>query len=325
MPIDATSANGKLILMQVAKTKPMSKKFFNDILIFDDNSGKKTAQIALNTIEHTLIPSSVLVEGDGSMATGGMFFDGQKVKAGNSDGFYFMKIGADGKISTMKKHYWERGLQSLLNSNVARGALASKPKIVFHSLEKNGNEYQLIGETFTRSIGKTGVALTALSVLSASQGGGGGIAYMHTLELAAKDFLVMDLGEKGSIKNAVFVPKEKRTFEYQPTIGGGMAQAILAKAYGLFSFSYVTTNAKGENIMIYSNKEKGIDGKYYIGIVPLIKGAKKFNVSKIRFEKKASKGPSGAVKAKPGHILFYELNKKEKVLTMWLRKLDIKS
>lgn len=315
MPLDAVASNGKLVMLQISKEKLMSRKFYNEVILFDDNTGKKTSSFELTTVKHTLIPSGVLIEADGAIAVSGMYFDGEKANGTNSDGFFLMQISPKGAMKQLKKHPWAAGMQNFLDANTNKGILGAKPKVVFHSIARKGDTYQLVGETFTKAVSKGGAAL---SVLAATQGS----VVIPPVSLTIKDFIVIELdANSGNLKNAALIEKEYRNFLFEPTIGGGLALATYLKRYGYFSFSFMEQTAEGQNTIIFYSWGKGGTGPY-IGSVPIIEGARALETTKIKLNKRSVRnGRGGAVQAKAGFVLIYDLDKKARELSIWLEPL----
>jgi len=150
----AESGPGKLVVISMERPGMMSKKIYGKVVCFNGETGDKEWEYELYDGKQTNLPSSFLIEPDGSVATAGMYYDGEKMSGDNSDGIFFLKLDASGKQTAYKSIDWDNGIQEALKATSRKFSIGSKPKVIFHEIIKEGSgNYQVIAETFRKAIG----------------------------------------------------------------------------------------------------------------------------------------------------------------------------
>lgn len=316
--VTGESSNGRLCVLQLSKESRLSKKGFNDLLVFDDKTGNLIGKADLTTAEHNLLPSTILVENDGSIVLGGMYFDGEKVRPKGSDGIFTAKFTDKAQKVFIKKYPWDKELKKRVKQGVGISVLGSKPQIAFHTIKEVDGNYQLIGETYKFSI---------YSNTSYNSSGTYTSDGTKTVSFITMDFVIFNVDKKtGELKNLQFIPKEKQpsTFTVQSsdiryTI---MAISYFAKRHNVFSYGFTEKNEKGENAIMYFNDDNKLFANCYLGVAPLVEENTYLKTEKINLKRKsARKGRVGMVKSKKGQFLMWELDGKEKQLNLWIEKM----
>jgi hypothetical protein len=327
--IEATeSGNGKLVVITTERPTLMSQKVTAKIVEFNAKTGDKQYEYSLYDGKITGVPSAFLIDKDGSVVTAGMYFDGEKWDNVNSDGIFFLKLSSTGEKEFYTTIDWENGIQKALQSSHRKFAIGSKPKVLFHDIVRTDQGYQVVSETFRKTV-KAGTVLAVMN---------GNRAEDIPVGFTVMDFIIFnyDYAGKPIDINKIDKPYKSITVPGIYAQAGGVKMAYYMKKMRMFTYEF---NAKlpgsNENVIVYSNWEepKGLGyGTPYVGITS-IKIGEESKTNKIPLEKRISKyrdyngnsdnDKTGAIKSKPGYVCIYYYNKKEKTISMVLEELKL--
>lgn len=321
----AESGNGKLIIVSTEKPTLMSKKVTGKVVGFDDASGDKLYETNLYNGTITRIPSSFLIDKEGNTVMAGMYFEGQKWTAKNSDGIFFTKLSDDGEILFENSIDWDNGIQKAMKATSRKFSIGSKPKVLFHDIieDKDGN-YQVISETFRKTV-KAGTVLAAL---------GGGSKDDIPVGFTVMDFIVFNYDKEGNPIDINKIEKPYKSILVSGSIAnqGGVSLAYYMKKFKMFTYEFVAeSETSGEKAIVFTNFEspEGLGaGKPYIGVAT-IKIGEESQTKKIPLVKKASSkyspktAKTGAIRSKKGKVCLYLYDKKEKTINLRIEELSI--
>lgn len=325
--IEATeSGNGKLVVLTVERATLTSKKVTGRIVEFNSLTGEKGYEYSLYDGEVTGIPSTILIDKDGSIVTAGMYFEGERWDNINSDGIFFLRLSPTGEKMFYNKIDWDNGIQQALKATHRKFSIGSKPKVLFHEIVKTESGYQVISETFRKTV-------KAATVLAAM---GGGSRQDIPVGFTVMDFIIFNYDKNGQPLdiNKIEKPYKSILVDGNTARAGGVKLAYYFKKLGLFTYEYSAVSTSGENIIIYSNWEEPVAmgrGTPYVGITT-IKMGEESRTNKIPLDKKmtnyaSSSGPendkTGAIRSKPGYVCIYFFNKKDKTINLMLEEIKI--
>lgn len=319
----AEGGNGKLVLVSSERPTLMSKKVTGKLVTFDGTSGDKLSEVNLYNGKITRIPSSFLIDKEGNTVMAGMYFDGEKWDATNSDGIYFTKISGDGKVLFENSLDWDNGIQKALKATSRKFSIGSKPKVLFHDItqDKNGN-YQVISETFRKTV-KAGTVLAAMAGADAND---------IPVGFTVMDFIVFNYDTKGNPIDINKIEKPYKSILVDGSIAnlGGVTAAYYMKQMRMFTYEFVAESESGEKAIVFTNFEtpEGLgSGKPYIGIASIKIGAesqtKKIPLTKKQVEWKSAGEKTGAMLSKKGKVCIYYYDKKEKTINISIEDLSI--
>ena len=316
----AEAGNNKLLLITIEKPSLMSKKVLGKLVSFDDNSGTKQFEYDLYNGEITGLPSAFLVEPNGNIVTAGMYFEGSKWQQVNSDGIFFLKLSPEGKQLAFNKIDWDNGIKNALKATSRKFSIGSKPKVLFHEITKTGGSYQVIAETFRKTV-KAGTLIAAA--------GGSSNAPMG---FTVMDYIIFNYDDNGKPLDINKIEKPYKSILIDGTVAsaGGVSLAYYLKRFNMFTFEYVTTLPdSGKPAIVYTNWEgaKLGSGKPYVGISTIARGEES-ETKKIPMSKKlkmvvgdSKKAKTGALRSKAGHTCIYAYDRKSKTVNIGLESL----
>jgi len=312
--ITAKEAHGQLALVVFKRDKLLTREASGEIMVLSSATGEKVLSYDLTDQKYTRLALSVFVDDDGSIITGGNYWEGTKLK-GNPDGVFFLRIGTDGEKLLEAVEPWEEGLGKKVDASSNRGLFSTKPFLMFQTVEKaaNGN-YIVVGESYYNAVSAAGTA-TAVGVKVLAAAAGGSARTEPTIDIVVEDFILLEFDKNsGAMKSVTAVAKERN--RYTATVGyAGFAGALYLNYYGLFDYVYTQKDADGSPVLVYYDRKKG---QPYLGFINISVGSN-VKVDKHNLNKKAE--DTWVVESKPGHYLIYEYEKKDKTLTMSVEKL----
>ena len=322
--VTAEVQHGRLIILTNEKPSQMSRKVFGKLIALDDKTGDQIYEYALFNGEFTCQPSALLVEPDGSVISSGMYFNGDKFDAVNSDGIFFAKLGPSGDVEMMNTIDWDNGIQDALKATSRKFSIGSKPKVIFHEIipESNGG-YQVIAETFRKTV-KAGTVLAAL----------GNSNEPAPMGFTVMDYLIFNYDSKGNPIDINKIAKPYKSTLVDGTIAqqGGMVLAMYMKKYGMFTYEFTTPlEGTDEQVIVFTNFEDAGVGKGlpYIGISS-IKQGEESQTRKIPVTKKYTPYVSGsknmrggALRGAPGKMCVYFFSRKDKVINMTIENVSM--
>jgi hypothetical protein len=320
----ATDAHGQLAVVVAKKPKMLSREFNWEVSLFSSSDGKEIFNYDL-TDTKLRIATSLFIDEDGSVIVGGNYIDGVKFK-GSPDGVFFTKIGPDGKKVSESLEDWDAGIGKKVKANSKKGLLASKPFLMFQTVEKSADgDYLVVGETYYNAISKMG---TALNVLAVATGG----ETNNAIDIIVEDFVVLQFdGSTGQLEAVSMIDKFKSTYTVDGQYAGFLGAFYLDQA-GLFDYVYTQDDEAGNPVLVYtdydksSREEQGLDkseSKSFIGFAN-IADVSDVQVSKHNLARKA-RIRDWVIESKPGSYLMVAYDKKEKTLSMSVEALSGKS
>ena len=315
----AEAGRNKLLLITIEKPSLMSKKVLGKLTSFDDTSGKKQFDYDLYDGNVTGIPSAFLVEEGGNIVTAGMYFNGSKWQQVNSDGIFFLKLSPEGKKLAYNNIDWDNGIKKALKATSRKFSIGSKPKVLFHEIAKTGNSYQVIAETFRKTV-KTGTLLAAAGGASSAPMG-----------FTVMDYIIFNYDNNGKPLDINKIEKLYKSIYVDGAIAstGGVSLAYYLKQFNMFTFEYVTKLPSGKPAIVYTNWEgaKLGSGKPYVGVSTI--AMEESETKKIPMAKKLKmvvgnpkNAKTGALKGKSGHTCIYAYDKKTKTVNIGLESLS---
>ncbi len=325
MIVGAESSNGRLTLIVNERPSLMAyRKAMRSLVSLDDNTGDEIFKTPLFDGMLTAIPSSMIVEPDGTTVTCGMYYNGEKVNEKNSDVIFFMKLAPDGSQIAKNAIDWDNGIQDAMKATSREFSIGSKPKVLFHEIiPEPGGGYQVISETFRKTV-KAGTVLGAMN---------------NSNEPAPMGFTVIDylIYNYDDMGNPIDINKIEKPYKSVMVDGGvaqqgGIALAQYLKRMKVFTYEF-STQLEGteQRVIVFTNfEDAGLGkGKPYIGITTIEKGVesttRKVPVSKKHTAKATgSKNlKSGCLKARPGKMCTYLYDRKDKVISISLEDLSV--
>jgi hypothetical protein len=320
------SGDDRLVIVQVTKPSLLSAKATAEIVCLSESTGDEIYTYPLYDGTATCMPTAFLIDKNKNVVTGGMYFDGEKWDAANSDGVFFLKLSPKGEKIAATKTDWDNGIQKFIKDGTKKTfTISSKPKVLFHEIvEGTDGNYQVIGETFKKSM-----QLVSSSLKDAITGrfigdlsGNNNNSKPVTFEVL--DFVIFNFMSTGKIANMSLIEKDHTKIScYPPYNGiGGLSLALAVKKFGFFNFGFTTKLPNSDQpLMISANfAEK----EPYIGINTIEMG-KETVFHQIPITKKTLRGGSvGVMKSKPGYLGIYLYDKKEESILMYLEEIKMK-
>ncbi|MFH2141474.1 MAG: DUF6770 family protein [Bacteroidota bacterium] len=320
------SGEDRIIVIQVAKPSLMSTKVAAEIVCLSDISGDELYRYPLYDGTNTCMPSAFLIDKEKNIVTGGMYFDGEKWDATNSDGIFFLKLSPEGKKVSLSLSDWDEGIQKFLKEGTKKTvSISSKPKILFHEIiEGTDGNYQVVGETFKKNIQVVSSALKDvitgrfIGEINSNNNNNKPVTF------EVLDFIIFNFDGAGKITNLALIEKEHTKISCYPPYNsyGGLSLALAVKKFGFFNFGFMTNLPESDQPLlisaVFTEKEP------YIGINTIDQG-KETVFHKIPVTRKTIKGGSvGTMISKPGYLGIYIYDKKEESILMYLEKIQMK-
>jgi hypothetical protein len=318
------SGDDRIIMVQVTKPSLMSAKAAAEIVCLADASGDELYRYSLYDGEVTNMPTAFLIDNDKNIVTGGMYFDGEKWDATNSDGIFFLKLSPEGKKIAYTKTDWDKGIQKFIKEGTKKTvSISSKPKVLFHEIVQNPDgTYQIVGETFKKSMQLVSMALKD-AITGRFIGDITNDKNNKPVTFEILDFLIFNFNSSGEITNMNLIEKEHTKIScYRPYNGmGGLRLAIMVKKFGFFNFGFITKLPDSDQPLLISSNFT--DKEPYIGINTIDAG-KESVFHQIPITRKTIKGGSvGTMISKPGYLGIYIYDKKEESILMYLEKIKM--
>lgn len=323
----AEAGNGKLVLVTAERPSMLSNKVFGKIVCIDGGTGKLQYEQPLYDGQRTGIPSAIMIDSEGNVVTAGMYFDGEKWDATNSDGVFFMKLSSAGKKLMYNHVDWDKGIQDKLKATSRKFAIGSKPKVLFHEIIEAGNDgYQVIAETFRKTM-KAGTMLAMA---------GGGNSSDVPWGFTVMDYVIFNYDKNGEPNYIDKIEKPYKSGYVPGSIAnmGGVSLAYYMKKYKMFTYEF-TTKLKDtdKQVIVYTNfEDAGLgNGTPYIGVSTLQMG-KESVTNKMPLSKKLAKFTTGgnpedmrtgAIQSKPGYVCMYYYDKKTETINLALEELKL--
>jgi hypothetical protein len=320
--VEAVESRGEdIIVIQSVAPTITSKKIKAEFVCLADKTGDIVFNYSLFDGVSTAVPSAFVIDKDKNIVTGGMYFEGEKMDAVNSDGIFFLKLSPKGEKIAYSKIDWDNGIQEVLKKTKKGFSISSKPKVFFQDIVQgtDGN-YQVISETFQKNMQM--VARPLIDAISGRFIGDLNTDNGKPVTFEIMDFMFFNFDGEGKLTNMNMVEKEHtKVSVYYPYNGlPGLAMARTIQKFGWFNYAFVTTLTTGEKALISSNFAIS---DAYIGINTM-KAGEISTMHKIPVNKRSAKGGRlGCMPNNPGNLCIYLFDKKEEVVYMYVEKIKM--
>jgi len=322
----AEAGNGQLVVISAERPNALSSKVFGKIVCFNGQDGEKKYEQPLFDGTLTGIPSAFLIDKEGNVVTAGMYFDGEKWDAANSDGIFFMKLSPTGEKLMYNSVDWDKGIQATLKATSRKFSIGSKPKVLFHEIVAADNGgYQVIAETFRKTL-KAGTLLAMA---------GGGNPNTIPWGFTIMDYIVFNYDNTGVPKDINKIEKPYKSIYVDGSIAslGGVSLAYYLRKHKMFTFDFTTRlRDTDQQVIVYSNfEDTGLGkGNPYVG-VSTIRMGEDSKTTKIPLSKKLAQyltaspddAKTGALMSKPGYVCMYHYDKKTQTINLVLEELKM--
>lgn len=336
--MDAESDADQLVLLKYSKDSKMTKETDVDMTAFAAGDGSERWTYSMSLGDRTLLPNELAINDRGDIAVAGMYFDGSKVKASNSDGVFFTLLTSSGAEIAGITQAWDGELQKFLR-DAKNSITAGKPKVIFEDIawEPSTNTYRLVGELFAmNTMGKV------MNMLQRD-------ATPET-KITIEDLVVFTFSGEGELLNFYSVDKARTHITLPSSYAGGLKIANALKQTGNLAYKFIGTDENGDLVAFYTdyvkqaedgsltsqkiaksvgqprlglgmlNLNKSGAGEPALRYLPLSKKADKSDEeSEVEFDSR--RGIIDATKSKPGYVLISQFNFRTQELNLFLEKM----
>lgn len=284
-PVDSKMSGDRLYILEFLDSDN-SDYFEYHIASYDVSNGTQTAKKYLTSADEKKFGfATFLKEGsDGSILTGGMYFDNPRIQKTNSDGFFAARFDKAGDLKFTAVD-WETVEKTIKEGNSTVGIWGGKTKTFMHDLTVNADgTITLIGENYRR--GDADLAGGKSKGLGIAMKVAGGDDDSDEAVTCA-EFVLMDFDAQGNFvtcrkidkPNAVTVVKTTQDTEDLPYIGQrkGLNLANILNNNGYLPYRFVVSNGSKSYIAFWQRYDPLIVEKLYF--TPL--GATKMDTTSI--------------------------------------------
>lgn len=239
-----------------------------------------------------------------------------KMVKDNGLGLFNYRIDAQGNIVSEKYLSWSQDFRKFVTVD-NEGRVSNEKKngfIYFHDVIQNSDGSIIaVGEQYKKAADAAGIALRAM---------GGGTS---TVKMVINDMIIFHFNKDFDINSVEFVEKTKSDFTL-PYGTGFMNIHMLSgmvKAYNGFDYSFTSkSRAQGTASIGYVDYEKkqGAKNEFVFGAVTYYDG--KFTQDKIPLGKPKGRDWIRVMAGKPGYVVLFAYDKKEKTLETRLEKIN---
>ena len=248
----ATSVNDRLVFIKEKGPSILSKKLSVELVTMNEADGSIIGQFDLYDGKNTYMPSAIRLDNDGNVILGGMYFEGEKYRNINSSGVFVMKSGPKGKDKMMQSLPWKGEMQKYLAQSKTKGLrIDAKNKILFEDVILHKDGFQLIGETFSKSV----VSLLQISDVVIGTNSGQEKPTLFNI----KDILIFNFDNDLSFKNVQLIPKKEVNVScYSPYNGMfGMKLAKELQKFGYFNYRFVMKDSPDDQAFTLISTNQG--------------------------------------------------------------------
>ncbi len=256
-PVDYQVVGDNLYILEFI-TPDLSDYFEYHVANFDLSTGKEVFKVQLKDPSSEASGYATFIElgKDGSLITGGMYFNGNRTKSANSDGFFAAVIGADGN-SQFSFTDW-KNVKSDLKDGSTAAFWGGKSKTFMQDVVVNTDgSFTLIGENYRRGDadlagGKSKKGLAVAGKAASIMGGGNS---KKEEAVTVSSLALMRFNENGGFlgldkldePESVTVIKDSEEKDEQPYIGQkkGLNLANILNNQGYFPYRF--TAQKGSD------------------------------------------------------------------------------
>lgn len=229
----AKSIDDKLVYIKEQGPSIISKKLSVELITVNESDGEVAGKFDLFDGRNTYIPSAVRFDKEGNTILGGMYFEGIKYRNNNSAGVFVMKTTADGKDKEKKALPWKGQMQKYLAKSKTKGLrIDLKNKILFEDILLHKDGFQLIGETFSKSL----VKLLQISDVVVGNATGDSKPVLFNV----KDIMIFNFDNDLTFTNVQLIPKKEINISCYPPYSGmyGMKLAKELQKLGYFNYRF---------------------------------------------------------------------------------------
>jgi hypothetical protein len=322
--VDAVESDkDKIIVVQNVRPSVMSSKAKAEFVCLSDATGDQLFNYSLFDGEVTAQPSAFLIDKDKNIVTGGMYFEGEKLDATNSDGIFFLKLSPTGEKITYNKIDWDNGIQQVLQKSKKGITIGSKPKVYFQDIVQGADGgYHVISETFQKNIQLVSIPLKDM-ITGRFMGCIGCNNDSKPVTFEIMDFMFFNFDKQGQLSDLNLIEKEHtKVSVYYPYNGyRGLAMAKVVDKFGWFNYGFVNMLPSGDKLLVSSNFALN---DAFIGLTT-IKAGEVSQTQKIPVDKKSAKGGHlQCMRGTPGNVCVSLFDKKEEIVYMYIQPLKTK-
>lgn len=278
-PVDYRLQNDKIYILEFLSTGTGTEYFEYHMAAFDATSGKQLYKNYLKDEDANNSGYATFVKLDdaGKVYTGGMYFNGNRTKKNNSDGFFAAVIEADGKMNFSSTDW--KDVKSDLKDEGNAAFWGGKTKTFVHDLALNGDgSFTVIGENYRRGsadlAGDKKGASKALGVASkvGRLSGGGSDDEPEETAFTVSSFALFDFDQSGNFTNIRKVDKPNSVTIIKdaqdpddPVYWGqfkGLNLANMLNNKGYFPYRFVAERSGGEKVLVFHQRYEPLSKEY---------------------------------------------------------------
>lgn len=318
--VEGIIATGKSLTMLVMDRERLTSRNFDYILMnLEQETGKKRYAFNMSELKNPAIISAIYLDADSDklLVMGDYLADptADKKRFKDSDGVYILQIdNKNGRQEQFYKYSWADVGKKVKDKLDVR---FDKPQIIVHDVVKapTGN-YYIIGETYKRVADAAGIAARTLMMAS----GGNVQTDAGVTKINVMDFVILNFNADFQLTEVIRSKKTKSGHNV-PDLAGGYVLAQYLKSIGGFDFVETVRDwEKGRFTIMYINRDKeGERPRQIVGAISIYLDGE-ISEKKITLSRRGE--DTGAYTAKPGYVMIYSYQRKEKLMTWKLEPLD---
>ncbi|MEK7257956.1 MAG: DUF6770 family protein, partial [Bacteroidota bacterium] len=140
--VSGRSSASELVFLELRQRPNQERKQHFELIALDGQTGEKRFSQPLHSDELLLFPTGQILLEANQIVLSGMFFKGNKVKDKNSDGLFVSSFDLQGKQLQQRLHEWETMEDAF---KPYKKFLAKKPKVMIHSIVRDGEDFLVVG------------------------------------------------------------------------------------------------------------------------------------------------------------------------------------
>lgn len=270
-PVDFKLVNDHLYILEFLDSD--NDYFEYHIASYDIANGNQLSKKYLTSGDNKAYGfATFLKEGaDGSVLTGGMYFDDPRIQKRNSDGFFAARMDKDGNLKFTYVD-WATVEKTIKEGNSTIGIWGGKTKTFMHDLAVNADgSFTLIGENYRR--GDADLAGNKSKGIGIAMKVAGGSDDEGEEAVTAAEFVLMDFDSKGNFvtcrkvdkPNAVTIVRNTEDPNDPPYIGQrkGLNLANILNNNGYMPYRFVVNNGSKSYIAFWQRYDPMIKELLY--------------------------------------------------------------
>jgi len=257
-PVDYFVSGNQVYILEFV-TPDLSDYFEYHIAAFNIEDGSQKFKQRLKSPESDASGYATFIAPgkDGSVIAGGMYFNGNRTKASNSDGFFASVISSEGDAKFSFTDW--KDVKDMLKDKTTAALWGGKTKTFMHDISINGDgSFTLIGENYRRGDADLAGEKSKKGLAVAGKLMGGGDEKEEAVTVS--DYTLMDFTSSGEFSGirkldeppSVTVIKTTTDKEDQPYVGQrkGLNLANILNNNGYFPYRFVA--GEGDNKYLVS-------------------------------------------------------------------------